>query len=105
MKKNLIIVESPAKCKKIEKFLGNNYKCIGSFGHLTELKNLNQINFNDFSIKFSIIQSKQDKINKIISEYKECNEIIIATDDDREGEAIGWHICNLLKINPNIQQY
>ena len=101
MKKKLIIVESPAKCKKIEKFLGNSYKCIGSFGHLTELQKLDQINYNDFSVKYSNILSKKDQIEKIKTEFKICHEVIIATDDDREGEAIGWHICNLLKINPN----
>lgn len=99
MLKSLIIVESPAKCKKIEKFLGENYKCIGSFGHLTELNKLEQINFNDFSLKYLIINSKKDHVSKIKKEIQNSKEVIIATDDDREGEAIGWHICNLFNLN------
>ena len=99
MSKSLIIVESPAKCKKIEKFLGENYKCIGSFGHLTELNKLEQINFNDLSVKYVIINSKKDHISKIKKEIQNSKEVIIATDDDREGEAIGWHICNLFNLN------
>ena len=101
MNKILVIVESPAKCKKIEKFLGENYKCIGSFGHLTELNKLEQINFNDFSLKYSIISSKKEHISKIKKEIQNSKEVIIATDDDREGEAIGWHICNLFNLNIN----
>ena len=101
MSKKLVIVESPAKCKKIEKFLGLNFKCIGSFGHLTELNKLEQINFQDFSLKYSIISSKKDHISKIKKEILNCSEVIIATDDDREGEAIGWHICNLFNLNVN----
>tara|TARA_R110002072_G_scaffold22_13_gene153 strand:+ start:785 stop:3187 length:2403 start_codon:yes stop_codon:yes gene_type:complete len=101
MKKTLIIVESPAKCKKIEKYLGANYKCVGSFGHLTELNKLEQINFLDFSLKYSIIPSKTEHISKIKKEIQNSKEVIIATDDDREGEAIGWHICNLFNLNIN----
>ena len=90
MKKTLIIVESPAKCKKIEKYLGANYKCVGSFGHLTELNKLEQINFLDFSLKYSIIPSKTEHISKIKKEIQNSKEVIIATDDDREGEAIKY---------------
>ena len=99
MSKKLVIVESPAKCKKIESYLGSDYKCIASFGHLTEINNLNQINFENFNIKFSIINSKKENINKIRKEINNSCEVIIATDDDREGEAIGWHICNLFKLD------
>ena len=101
MSKKLVIVESPAKCKKIEKFLGSNYRCIGSFGHLTELNKLEQINFQDFSLKYSIINSKREQISKIKKEILNSSEVIIATDDDREGEAIGWHICNIFNLNIN----
>ena len=99
MSKKLVIVESPAKCKKIESYLGSDYKCIASFGHLTEINDLNQINFENFNIKFSIINSKKETINKIRKEISNSCEVIIATDDDREGEAIGWHICNLFKLD------
>lgn len=101
MLKKLVIVESPAKCKKIEKFLGEKYKCIGSFGHLTELNKLEQINFEDFSLKFSIIYSKKEQVSKIRKEINNCEQVIIATDDDREGEAIGWHICKLFNLDVN----
>lgn len=95
----LIIVESPSKCKKIEEFLGSNYKCIASCGHLRELKSLEDIDFNTFQIKYSIMESKKTQISNIKKAIKETDELIIATDNDREGEAIGWHICDLFHLD------
>ena len=96
----LLIVESPAKCGKIEKFLGNNYKVIGSYGHITHLSNLNQIDFkNNYKPTFNIIENKQSQIAKMRKAINNAKETILATDDDREGEAIAWHIAQVFKLN------
>ncbi|MFY7731641.1 MAG: DNA topoisomerase [Flavobacterium sp.] len=93
----LLILESPSKCSKIEGFLGSQYKCIASNGHIRTIDGLKSIDTdNDYSPKFSIIPTKQDHVNQmrsIIGEFSKTN-IILATDDDREGEAIAWHICD-----------
>ena len=96
----LLIVESPAKCGKIEKFLGANYKVIGSYGHITHLSNLNQIDFkNNYKPTFNIIDTKQSQISKMRKVINGAKEVILATDDDREGEAIAWHIAEVFKLN------
>jgi DNA topoisomerase I len=94
--KYLFIVESPSKCAKIEHFLGNDYCCIASKGHIRTIEGLKSIDTKDtFTPNFTIINEKREhveKMKKIIERFsKTC--IFIATDDDREGEAIGWHIC------------
>jgi DNA topoisomerase-1 len=96
--KPLIIVESPAKCKKIEGFLDNKFVCVASFGHIRELKDgLKCININkNFEPKFSLIQSKH--FSKLKAAVKSAKEVYLATDDDREGEAIAWHICMVFKL-------
>ena len=100
MSYTLLIVESPAKCGKIEKFLGTNYKVIGSYGHITHLSNLNQIDFkNNYKPTFNIIDTKQSQITKMRKVINEAKEVILATDDDREGEAIAWHIAEVFKLN------
>ena len=96
----LVIVESPAKCQKIEKFLGSGYKVMGSFGHITHLSSLKQIDFeNNYKPTFEIIESKQSQISKLKKAIQNSNEIILATDDDREGEAIAWHIAQTFSLN------
>jgi DNA topoisomerase-1 len=100
MSYTLLIVESPAKCQKIEKFLGSKYKVLGSFGHITHLSNLNQIDIsNNFNPCYQIIDSKQQHINKLKKSIQNAKEIILATDDDREGEAIAWHIATIFKLD------
>lgn len=95
----LIIVESPAKCNKIESILGSGYKCISSFGHIRQLSGLKSIDIkNNFKPTFTNVEGKNQQISKLRKMIKECNEVIIASDDDREGEAIGWHICDLFKL-------
>ena len=97
---SLVIVESPAKCSKIEKFLGPGYKCLASFGHLTKLSSLKNIDIeNNFSLKFSIIEEKANTIEKLLKAINSANDVILATDDDREGEAIAWHICKLFNLS------
>ncbi len=99
---SLVIVESPAKCKKIESYLGPGYKVIASFGHLRNISGLEAIDINNnFNTKYSVINEdlKLKQIEKIRSEIAKAGDVIIATDDDREGEAIGWHICELFGLS------
>jgi DNA topoisomerase-1 len=98
----LVIVESPAKCKKIEQYLGPGYKVMASYGHLRELSSLKHIDFeNNFSPTFTIIDNdmKRTQIEKLKKEINSAGEVILASDDDREGEAISWHICDMFKLN------
>jgi len=100
--KSLVIVESPYKCKKIEEYLGPGYKCVASFGHLRELKSLENIDINNnFNVTYENIDTslKQNQIKLLRSEINIAYEVIIATDNDREGEAIGWHICELFNLS------
>jgi DNA topoisomerase-1 len=99
---SLVIVESPAKCKKIETYLGPGYKVIASFGHIRNISSLESIDINNnFNTKYSVIQEelKLKQIEKLRSEIAKSDDVIIATDDDREGEAIGWHICELFNLS------
>ena len=103
--KILVIVESPAKCKKIESYLGPGYKCVASFGHLRALNSMNNIDIkNNFKPTFEIMDDKDKKSNKkhhvefLRKEILESEEVILATDDDREGEAIAWHICDMFGL-------
>jgi DNA topoisomerase-1 len=96
---NLFIVESPAKCGKIETYLGPGNKCIASYGHFRELNGLQSINIhNNFEPKFIISESKQNQVNKIKKAIKDAKEVFLATDDDREGEAIAWHLCDYFEL-------
>jgi DNA topoisomerase-1 len=95
----LVIVESPAKCNKIESYLGPGYKCIATFGHFRTLDGLKSINTDNFKLKFSCMEEKSKQISRIKNEIESCmGNVIIATDDDREGEAIGWHVCDMFKL-------
>lgn len=100
--KYLLIVESPSKCAKIETYLGDNYCCIASRGHLRTIDGLKSINTKaDFTPTFSNISEKKDHIEAmrgVISGFSKQN-ILLATDDDREGEAIAWHICQLFDLS------
>jgi DNA topoisomerase I len=99
---SVVIVESPAKCKKIESYLGPGYKVVASFGHLRNLDGLNAIDIeHGFKPKYSIIQEdlKLKQIEKLRSLIATADDVILATDDDREGEAIAWHICELFGLS------
>lgn len=101
MSKSLVIVESPAKCKKIEGYLGHGYKVVASFGHLRNIEGLGAIDINNnFHTTYSIIQEnlKLKQIEKIRTEISNAHEVILALDGDREGEAIAWHICDLFGL-------
>ena len=99
--KYLIIVESPSKCAKIEHFLGIDYCCIASKGHLRQLKGLKSIDTKKtFQPTFSIIDEKKfhiESMKSFIYKFKH-EQIFLATDDDREGEAIAWHICEIFDL-------
>jgi len=101
---SLVIVESPAKCKKIEQYLGPGYKCLASFGHLRELPSLKNIDIeNNFTPTYTVIDNaiKKKQIELLRKEIKSAGEVLLATDDDREGEAIAWHLCQLYKLDVN----
>lgn len=102
--KYLIIVESPSKCSKIESYLGEEYCCIATMGHIRSIDGLKSIDTkNGFVPTFSIIDEKTahvDTIRPIISKFPPSN-ILIASDDDREGEAIAWHICEVFQLPIN----
>jgi DNA topoisomerase-1 len=101
---SLVIVESPAKCKKIEQYLGPGYKCMASYGHIRELPSLKNIDIeNNFNPTYLLIDNaiKRKNIEFLRKEIKLAGEVILATDDDREGEAIAWHICQVFKLDIN----
>jgi DNA topoisomerase-1 len=95
----LLIVESPAKCSTIAKHLGPGYRCIATMGHMRYLDGLDSIDVkNNYKLNFTIMDSKKSQIKKIETEIKMSAKIILATDDDREGESIAWHICELFHL-------
>jgi len=100
MGKIVVVVESPAKCKKIEGFLGPGYKCVASFGHIRGIKDgLKGIAIeNDFAPSFKLLPEKGKYVGNLRRVLKGATEVILATDDDREGEAIAWHICQVFKL-------
>lgn len=100
-KKNLVIVESPAKAKTIEKFLGKNYTVRASNGHLRDLpKSKIGIDIeNNFEPQYTTIRGKAPLIKALKAEAKKANKVFLATDPDREGEAISWHIANILDLD------
>lgn len=100
MAKNLVIVESPAKVKTIKKFLGKNYEVTASNGHVRDLPK-SQLGIDvehDFEPKYITIRGKGDILANLRKEVKKADKIYLATDPDREGEAISWHLANALKL-------
>ena len=102
MQKNLVIVESPAKAKTIEKFLGKDFKVLSSYGHIRDLKK------KDFSIDiehnytpiYEIPSDKKKLVDTLKDEAKKSETVWLASDEDREGEAIAWHLSEVLKLKP-----
>ena len=101
MAKNLVIVESPAKAKTIKKFLGSNYEVIASNGHVRDLpKSQMGIDIeHDYEPKYITIRGKGDILAKLRKEVKKADKVYLATDPDREGEAISWHLSQALKLD------
>ena len=102
MQKNLVIVESPAKAKTIEKFLGKDFKVLSSYGHIRDLKKKEfsiDVN-NDFEPSYEIPADKKALVSTLKTEAKEAETVWLASDEDREGEAIAWHLYEVLKLKP-----
>lgn len=102
MAKNLVIVESPAKVKTIKKFLGANYEVVASYGHVRDLpkSSLGIDVDHDYEPKYITIRGKGEVLSTLRKEVKKADKIYLATDPDREGEAISWHLCEALKLDP-----
>lgn len=100
-KKNLVIVESPAKAKTIEKYLGRNYKVLASVGHIRDLKKSTMsIDFeNNYEPEYINIRGKGPLINDLKKEAKKAKQVYLASDPDREGEAISWHLAHILNLD------
>ena len=99
MAKNLIIVESPAKGKTIVKYLGNDYEVLASYGHVRDLvpKNGAVDPENNFAMLYELVSRNKKHLDAIKKALKKADNLLLATDRDREGEAISWHIYDLLE--------
>ncbi len=99
MSKNLVIVESPAKAKTIKKYLGKDFTVLASYGHVRDLlpKEGAVDTEHDFAMKYQPIEKNEKHFDAIAKEMKKADALYLATDPDREGEAISWHLCELLK--------
>ena len=101
MQKNLVIVESPAKAKTIEKFLGADYKVLSSYGHIRDLKKKEfSIDTTSFTPQYEIPSEKTKLVNELKAEAKNVDTVWLASDEDREGEAISWHLYEVLGLKP-----
>ncbi len=100
MQKNLVIVESPAKAKTIEKFLGKDYKVMSSYGHIRDLKK-KELSIDDLTLEpeYEIPDEKQKLVSELKSQAKKADKVWLASDEDREGEAISWHLCEVLGLD------
>lgn len=101
--KNLVIVESPSKTKPIEKYLGNEYKVVSSKGHVRDLSTKGKFGFgvdidNDFKPDYVPMKGKSSVIKELQKDVKDAKHVYLATDPDREGEAISWHLYDVLKL-------
>ena len=102
MQKNLVIVESPAKAKTIEKFLGKDFKVLSSYGHIRDLKKKEfSIDVDkDFKPHYEIPADKKKLVTQLKEEAEQAETVWLASDEDREGEAIAWHLYEVLKLKP-----
>ena len=100
MQKNLVIVESPAKAKTIEKFLGDDYKVMSSYGHIRDLKK-KELSVNDTTLEpeYEIPDEKKKLVSELKAQAKKSDQVWLASDEDREGEAISWHLCEVLGLD------
>ena len=100
MQENLVIVESPAKAKTIEKFLGKDYKVMSSYGHIRDLKKKKlSIDTKTLEPDYEIPEEKKKLVNELKKNAKSARKIWLASDEDREGEAISWHLCEVLGLD------
>ncbi len=106
MSKKLVIVESPSKSKTIEKYLGKDYKVVSSLGHIRDLSTSGKYGFgvdveNDFKPDYKIIKGKNKLVKELKKDVKDADFVYLATDPDREGEAISWHLYDTLGLTPS----
>ncbi len=100
MQKNLVIVESPAKAKTLEKFLGKDYKVMSSYGHIRDLKKKEfSVNLDDFTPQYEIPKEKESVVKSLKEAAKKADTVWLASDEDREGEAISWHLAQVLGLS------
>ena len=100
MQENLVIVESPAKAKTIEKFLGKEFKVMSSYGHIRDLKKKEiSIDLNTLKPEYEIPEEKEKLVGELRARAKQADKIWLASDEDREGEAISWHLCEVLGLD------
>ena len=100
MAKNLVIVESPAKAKTINKFIGSDYVVKASVGHVRDLpKSDLGVDEETFLPHYEVLEGKEKVVSELKAAAKKADKIFIASDPDREGEAIGWHVMNLLGVD------
>ena len=100
MQKNLVIVESPAKAKTIEKFLGNDFKVMSSYGHIRDLKKKEMsIDTTTLEPEYEIPEEKEKLVKELKNNAQKAEKIWLASDEDREGEAISWHLCEVLGLD------
>ena len=100
MQKNLVIVESPAKAKTIEKFLGEDFKVMSSYGHIRDLKKKElSIDIDSLTPDYEIPSEKEKVVKELKSNAKSAEKVWLASDEDREGEAISWHLCEVLGLD------
>lgn len=100
MQDNLVIVESPAKAKTIEKFLGADFKVMSSYGHIRDLKKKElSIDMNTMQPAYVIPKEKEKLVSELKASAKKAKKIWLASDEDREGEAISWHLCEVLGLD------
>src|SRR6187399_276094 len=103
MPKNLLIVESPAKAKTIEKILGEDFEVKSCYGHIRDLEKDDMgidIN-NNYQPRYKVPEDKEKVVKELKSSAKKSGEVWLATDEDREGEAISWHLCEVLGLDPS----
>ena len=101
MQNNLVIVESPAKAKSIEKFLGKDFKVMSSYGHIRDLKKKNfGVDLDTFEPQYEIPADKKKVVSELKAQAKKSEAVWLASDEDREGEAISWHLAEVLGLDP-----
>ena len=106
MSKNLVIVESPAKAKTIEKYLGSDFKVLSSVGHIRSIAKKTKDGTppidvkNNFKTTYEVDAEKKKTITELKKAVKVAETVWLATDEDREGEAIAWHLCEVLGLDP-----
>ena len=100
MQENLVIVESPAKAKTIEKFLGKDYKVMSSYGHIRDLKKKElSIDVDTLMPDYEVPDEKKKVVSELKKNAKTAKKVWLASDEDGEGEAISWHLCEVLELD------